>query len=338
MSDTIMQKPMTLEVRIDQTSKKRLIDTTRKFDTEQELMNCIDDVGKCFASNFPPHLHYKIQKSIFVDEIPLIIIRNLSETENIKNSYIGGDTIKQLPLTCSLTSGFLSGILNLDLISYIDENEGSVFREVGPMFEDIKKGTATSQSGTSLNDHIDHHHRSLPLKSINNSTLSPGPSYLSLTCNYPDLNVPTQFKFVDEIVSRLSNKSKEVLSKNEYMHHSPNSVGNQTCNYHPILSGSDDSGWLMRFDAGYTFAKPNDTAGLIARNELLEVMKNDDLTFQLHLGAGDFVLWRNHSVLHSRGNINPSFDGLDRTYVRIFSLVKNIARVSAHPDIQWLLK
>ncbi|MBO7369961.1 MAG: TauD/TfdA family dioxygenase [Campylobacter sp.] len=202
--------------------------------------------------------------------------------------------------------------LNVIPYAYKDENNGKIFRSVVPL-KNQGKMIGSYGAKIAFNFHSDNPTYKIYPEYENKSLNSP--EFLSLYCMRGDKNANTDLIILDDILGNLDNETIQNLQKNDFIVNTPNSFDK----YHEVENVSviakKDNKFYTRFDYHNIHAQSeNSEVALQNFKNAIEKTKQISHNFQ----QGDFLIFKNQEILHSRNSFTPKFDGKDRWLIRIY--------------------
>jgi L-asparagine oxygenase len=245
------------------------------------------------------------EKILLIRGCPIDKNLPLSPIENGYMDPIHYELVRDFILT-------LHKIMNLVAYSYQDENEGKLFRSLVP----VKAHLDTIGSYGSKNEfklHSDNPTYKLYPEYTKGSLNAP--EFLSLFCIRGQNNVNTRIVDLTQIITKLNQDTVNILKENIFTVNTPNSFDK----YHevhnvPVITEYKHK-MYTRFD--YHNIKANSAIGKQALDLFTEKLYEVDSlahTFE----SGDFLIFKNQEVLHSRDAFESKFDGNDRWLLRVY--------------------
>lgn len=209
------------------------------------------------------------------------------------------------------------GLLGLIPVVYEGENRTRLVRQVVPV-ENSSLDASSHGSAIAFGYHVDN--PDLPLLSENCQDVSGCPEFLSLYGVRSKDNVPTTIVSVDEVVASIDKSVLQVLQCSLFNVRRPASFdANRVLSNHlPLLTHDETHGWLCRLDVENTYSSDNKANK--ALQCLKEMLGSHEFDVDLILNPGDFLIFKNQKILHTRGEFTPNFDGKDRWLMRMFGL------------------
>ncbi|ODS22651.1 hypothetical protein AB835_13000 [Candidatus Endobugula sertula] len=211
--------------------------------------------------------------------------------------------------------------IGLHPVVYYGENDGQLIRNVVP-HQDSVDDISSHGSKKTFGPHVDNPDLPLFNNYVRPSVTSP--DKLSLFCVRQDPNVPTGLILLDDVLSRLDHHTIEVLMMPIFKIKRPDSFTtgnkNNVIEQKPILEKDNYGNYVSRFDAHRVFSDYD--VGNSAIEAFTKVSLCDDVINSFYMKPGDFLLFKNKRVLHSRRGFTPRFDGKDRWLIRVFGLYK----------------
>ncbi len=185
-------------------------------------------------------------------------------------------------------------------------------------------------SEKTLQPHVDMADLPLFNNYLHPSVISP--DTLSLFCIKQDKTVPTDLIKLDDVLLKLNMSTIEVLMMPIFKIERAESFivngKNSIMKNKPILEKDNYGNFVSRFNAQKVFCDYD--IGKSAINAFKKALSANDIINSFYLQQGDFLLFKNKRLLHSRKHFTPRFDGHDTWLIRIFSLYQQ-------PDVQILL-
>ena len=275
---------------------------------------------KEYSSEREYMLHYLLQQN-FVNILSKFQISD-SKILIIKNCPIDQD----LPLS-PIKTGYLDGnnfpvvkdfmlciyqIMNLIPYAYKYENNGKIFRSVVPIINE-KDMIGSYGSKIAFNYHSDNPtYKIYPEYEINSLN---SPQFLSLYCLRGMDNVYTKIIVLNDVIKQLDNSDIEILKSNSFVVNTPDSfdVYHEVKNVCAIAYKSGR--YYTRFDYHNLHSNDENINRILLKfKNILKTTKCISISFK----SGDFLIFKNQEVLHSRESFNPKFDGKDRWLIRIY--------------------
>lgn len=219
--------------------------------------------------------------------------------------------------------GSIMGMLRLigvHPVVYFGENQGALLRHVTP--NKFEVDTISSHgSKKDFGPHVDN--PDLPLFDHFSIPSVISPDVLSLFCVRQDLHVPTDVILLDDVIANMDPSLVETLRMPIYNIQRPDSFGNSKDNVtlnKPIIELDNCGNYVSRFDIHRVSSSYQ-----IGKHALAVFSKeamNPDILKSFYLSQGDFLIFKNKRVLHSRRAFQPKFDASDRWLMRVFGLYK----------------
>ncbi|MGV8891747.1 MAG: TauD/TfdA family dioxygenase [Burkholderiaceae bacterium] len=225
------------------------------------------------------------------------------------------------------------GLLNLLPVVYSGENRTKLVRQVVPVASDVANASSHG-SETTFGYHVDN--PDLPLLSEHSSVTSSCPEYLSLYGVRGDSNVPTIIVSLIDVLNCLTLDDLGILQGPFFSIKRPASFdSNQAVTTDlPLLRFDDANGWLCRLDVenvstDMTFAQE-------ALDRFINLLNTQNFDQDFILGKGDFLIFKNQKVLHTRRRFTPRFDGQDRWLMRMFGLNSSERFIPVSTDLPYV--
>ncbi|MFT4241509.1 MAG: TauD/TfdA family dioxygenase [Acidovorax sp.] len=220
-----------------------------------------------------------------------------------------------------MTNLALYQLLGISPVVYEGENDGRLFRHVVPA-RNSAHAKSSHGSRTRFGYHVDN--PDLPLKTEPIVNISACPEYLSLFGMRCDPSVGATLVPTQAVLSRLDAKTLEVLASPRFVITRPASFGiPRETHSLPLIVKDTNGQWLCRFDTENTSAMDAEGAEAIA--SLRTILETREFDIKILLLPGDFLIFKNQSVLHARDAFVPLNDGVDRWLMRVFGM-QNMAR------------
>ncbi len=294
--------------------KKRMpeILTENEFD----LFNSNAHYGTIFRQCVNENILKDLEDFKYQPEVSALIIRGLPVDSHLPPTpYTGNASLFDIKLASSLNIA-LYNALGIFPVTYKGENDGRLFRDVVP------KSYATNEKSSlgskyTLGMHVDDCHLAL-VPETSRTSLSIAPEYLSLFGMRCDLRVATKISFLDEVVKRLDRDTIEVLKKSLFELTLPDSFSVREKYTLPILVQDEVGTYYSRFDKEYTNPLTEEARSAFAKFE--ETLYGNGLVNNIFLQGGDFLIFKNQRVTHSREAFQARFDGTDRWLMRLFGV------------------
>lgn len=142
---------------------------------------------------------------------------------------------------------------------------------------------------------------------------------LSLFCLRNNENVPTNLIQLNTILEKLTNEELGLLTENVFDIKRPDSFKGQTV----VISNLSiliafKKGYYSRFDSHN--ASTQSAKHKLALDKFREIANDTNLCQSFNLKAGEFIIFNNQKMLHSRKAFKPKFDGNDRWLLRVSGL------------------
>ena len=227
------------------------------------------------------------------------------------------------------------GLLGLLPVVYSGENRTKLVRQVVPVASQAANASSHG-SETTFGYHVDN--PDLPLLSEPNLATSGCPEYLSLYGVRGDANVPTTIVSLIEVLECLTLDDLGILQGPFFSIQRPASFdGDQAVTKGlPLLRFDEVNGWLCRLDvenvsADMAFAQE-------ALDRLVSLLNTQNFDQDLVLDKGDFLIFKNQKVLHTRRGFIPKFDGKDRWLMRMFGLNGSERFIPVSDDLPYVCK
>ncbi|WP_246225660.1 TauD/TfdA family dioxygenase [Vibrio agarilyticus] len=260
-----------------------------------------------------------------------LIIRGLPIDSELGATPYGGYLApEKTPVATGCHIGIYQ-LMQIEPISYINENKGLLFRHVVPS----TKGQQEKSSHGSIHTfghHVDN--PDLPLKPEPIQNESRCPEFLSLMALRSDLKVRSNFILLDDIINNLSQGVIEELKKANYHIQRPDSFGQAKITRLPLVVCGPDGVLSCRYDKENTTPLTEQAAAALVMLEAQ--LKNGQIKNDITYQPGDFLIIKNQRVLHSREGFRSRNDGADRWLIRLFgmsSLDQIISINNASPHI-----
>ena len=209
------------------------------------------------------------------------------------------------------------GLLGLLPVVYAGENRTRLVRQVAPVAA-ASSDASSHGSKTTFGYHVDN--PDLPLLSEALSATAGCPEYLSLYGVRADVNVPTTIVALSQVIECLSLDDLNVLKSPIFSVKRPASFDStqaiSPCL--PLLTYDEVNGWLCRLDVENVI--PTTGAASASLERMTQLLNTKNFDCDLILGKGDFLIFKNQQVLHTRRHFSPKFDGRDRWLMRMFGL------------------
>ncbi|MFB9907871.1 TauD/TfdA family dioxygenase [Allokutzneria oryzae] len=191
-----------------------------------------------------------------------------------------------------------------DPAAFLPEKSGALVQDVVPVpGKETFQGNAGSVLLSFHNENAFHQHR---------------PDYVMLLCLRSDHEgiAGLRTACVRQVLDLLSQRSREALSRKEFITEAPPSFGDGSEPVaHAVLTGcADDPDLRVDFAA----TQPQTEAGSAALVELGELFEQTATSSALT--PGDLAIVDNHVTVHGRTAFTPRYDGRDRWLQRTFSL------------------
>lgn len=219
-------------------------------------------------------------------------------------------------------------------VTYKGENDGRLFRDIVPKKNSQHEKSSYGSSYT-LGMHVDNCH--LPLvPECTRQGLSIAPEYLSLYGLRCDLRVPTKIACLDEVMKKLDSATIATLKEPLYELTMPDSFSSHEKFTLPIFVQDQDGVFYSRFDKEYT--KPLNAEATTAFQKFEQALYEKDSVHHFFLQNGDFLIFKNQRMTHSREAFQARYDGTDRWLIRLFG-VNNLDRtIPVNTDIPYCIK
>ena len=245
-----------------------------------------------------------------------LIVRGLPIDSHLPPTpYTAHSNLFDVTLAASLNIA-LYNTLGIFPVTYKGENDGRLFRDVVPKTYAVHEKSSLGSSRT-LGMHVDDCH--LPLvPETSRTSLSIAPEYLSLFGMRCDLKVATKISFLDEVVKRLDAETIKVLKKPLFELSLPDSFSTREKYTLPILIQDEAGTYYSRFDKEYTNPLTDEAKSAFTKFE--ETLYGNGLVHNIFLQGGDFLIFKNQRVTHSREAFQARFDGTDRWLMRLFGV------------------
>ncbi len=263
-----------------------------------------------------------------------LIIRGLPTDITLPPTpYTGAGNILDIPLIIGINIA-LYRLMNISPVTYQGENDGRLFRDVVPKKSAVKEKSSYGSAQT-LGMHVDDCH--LPLvPETSRKGLSIAPEYLSLCGMRCDLRVPTRISFLDKVIELLDEETIRVLKQPLYELTMPDSFASHEKFILPILIQDRDGVYYGRFDKEYTRSLTDAAAKAFQRIE--EALYNQKIVNNLYLQKGDFLIFKNQRLTHSREAFVARFDGTDRWLLRLFGVNSLERTVPVNQNLPYYVK
>ena len=141
------------------------------------------------------------------------------------------------------------------------------------------------------------------------------PEFLSLYCMRGQNGVHTSIVDLDEILKYLDNDTISILQENIYVVNTPDSFDR----HHEVVGVSVVSRYKNKFYTRFDYHNIkgiNDRAKQALR-KFIDVIENIEPIRHV-FKSGDFLIFKNQQVLHSRDSFESPFDGKDRWLLRVY--------------------
>ena len=244
----------------------------------------------------------------------IILIRNCPIDEIIPLSPIDEGYIETDKY--NVTKSFILNvhkIMHLIPYAYKIENKGRVFRSVVPL-----KSFENTYSSYGAKERIDFHsdnptYKMYPEYSKNSLN---SPELLSLFCMRGKENVYTEIVVLSQILKELNSETIKELEKNQFTVNTPDSFDKYVEIKNVSILNKYKDRYYTRFS--YHNIKATSTIGKKAIEKFINAI---DLTekVKINLKKGDFIIFKNQEVLHSRNKFETTYDGYDRWLLRVYS-------------------
>jgi len=294
------------------------------------LLAAMDELGILFRLTLTPNnlskiIHFKSNRDAVV-----MIVRGLPCDQDIPATpYYANESLALTQQAVSATLGIYD-LLNLYPVTYEGENAGHLFRHIVPAKPAIHQKSSHGSYYT-LGMHVDNCH--LPLiPEPKERDFSSSPEYLSLFCLRCDLRVYTKVAILDEAIKHLSRDSIHELLQPNFSLTMPESFSNRRERVLPVLIRDQSGVFYSRFDKEYT--TPKTKGAQRAFDQLSAALLSQPALHNIMLRPGDFLIFKNQRVTHSRESFTPRFDGTDRWLLRVFG-VHDLKRTVAVDAKRW---
>ena len=229
----------------------------------------------------------------------------------IETGYIDSKTFK-------LSRDFIlmfHKMINLISYSYKDENKCGLFRNLVPV-KNTENMVGSFGSKLEFKLHSDNPTYRLYPEYIKKSLNAP--EFLSLFCLRGDTSVKTNIVKLKDILQKLDSDTIEGLKKKIFTVNTPDSFDkyHEITNLPIIIEDDTNNKIYTRYD--YHNVKSPSEEGKEFLNEFQKAMNSIKPT-SLFFEKGDFLIFKNQEVLHSRESFETKYDGLDRWLIRIYS-------------------
>lgn len=183
----------------------------------------------------------------------------------------------------------------------------------------MKKNTNQIGSQGSVYDfdmHVDNPDLNLQGENRNCTSV---PNTLSLFCLRNNENISTNLVQLDEVLEQLNTAEISLLMENAFDVKRPDSFEEQAVITPDLpLLALFEGKYYSRFDShNVTSKSPKHTEVL---DKFRKIANNSNIYKSFNLKKGDFIIFNNQRMLHSRKAFTPKFDGHDRWLLRIFGL------------------
>ena len=142
------------------------------------------------------------------------------------------------------------------------------------------------------------------------------PEFLSLFCIRGQKNVHTNVILLNDILNRLDQNTIDTLQQNIFIVNTPDSFDK----YHEVenvsVIGQYKDKYYNRFD--YHNIKGTNKKSQLALEKFIHIMEGIQ-PISLPFESGDFLIFKNQEVLHSRESFTAKYDGFDRWLLRVYS-------------------
>ena len=201
-------------------------------------------------------------------------------------------------------------------VVYQGENDGHLIRHVCPIMQSEEK-ISSQGAKHDFYPHVDNPDLHITGE-IASHRLGGCPDTLTLLCLRKEDGVNTSLLKLDEILSKLSEKDIDNLSRPIFKVKRPASFSEESIVESLPIIVKKDNVWYTRFDW-------HNTSGMTLEAEAsLEKMRfitlEHDLWFNVPLEPGDAVTFLNQRTMHTRNAFEPRFDGTDRWLLRVFGM------------------
>lgn len=257
--------------------------------------------------------------NFLISDFKILLIKNCPIDKNLPKSPI--ITGYEKPKNFKIVRDFILSIydiLNIIPYAYKYENSGKLFRSVVPV-KNNDNMIGSYGSNIAFNFHSDNPtykiYGEYRKKSLNS------PEFLSLYCIRGQKDVNTNVIVLNNIINLLDSKTIDILSSNLFTVNTPNSFDK----YHKVKNVSviskQNKKYYTRFD--YHNLKPTNKKSLKALNNFISTISKIEILSH-EFKSGDFLIFKNQEVLHSRDAFKPLYNGFDRWLIRVYG-ASNIA-------------
>ena len=193
--------------------------------------------------------------------------------------------------------------LGLLPVVYEGENDGQLIRNVCPI-EKNKNQIGSQGSVYDFDMHVDNPDLRLNGEDRNCAGV---PNTLSLFCLRNSEQIATNLVHLDDVLSKLNEEEISLLMENEF----------DVTESLPLLTFHEGK-YHTRFDSHNVSSKSEKHKTVL--DKFRKLANDNNIYKSFNLQMGDFIIFNNQRMLHSRKAFTPKFNGLDRWLLRVFGI------------------
>jgi len=294
------------------------------IDNDDTLVASMQICGEALRHGLNEEVQNKIQSFKKDDCCAAFILRGLPLDATIPPTpYRSSQSLQSMPLSVAINLG-LYDMMQVNPVTYQGENNGHLFRHVVPSKHAVNEKSSHGSTYT-LGMHVDNCHLSLLPEQVQAGS-SACPEYLSLFGIRCDLTVFTKLALLDQALAQIDAAGIQQLKQADFILKMPDSFADARKFELPILVQDEKGIYYSRFDKEYTV--PKHAAAAQAFDKLETALLSTQAVHRLLLQPGDFLIFKNQRVTHSRESFTPRFNGMDRWLLRLFG-VHDLTRMQA---------
>ena len=222
------------------------------------------------------------------------------------------------------------GIIKTFPILYKDE-DANIIRAVAPR-QDSHNEHSSQSPYNDLDWHSDAAYRPMKYK----SNLSPMPDYLIFgVVHKGHENLPIVYINLEDVLNCLTEADIQTGLSPEFMVSSPDSFSNKISNQNvPLLERNNNGLFHNRINLQYASGLTKKAIHFLKK--IREILYDDRIQNRIYVESGDIVVLNNKTTLHKRDSYQPTWDGSDRYFMRIYSVKDLTQGILSEPSKQWV--